>query len=658
MRRSSAVASTVLVVLALTLAVPARGNAQAAATGTLDLRSQTTFRTPDQPFTLALRIRTTEPASSLEVAVGIFRRITSGRSEYAQTLQGRFRSRLPVQTVPVPMDTLTPDADGIVQLPITPTSTHEGVYPVRVELRERDTGDVLDSFVTHMVTLPTTGEADPLDVALVVPVHAPPAIKPDGNVALDDSRAAGLGDLAVALAAHASLPLTLAPTGETIEALATSPRSSDRDTIAMLAGALGSRQLVTSTYVPTDMRALLDAGLSGEANAELARGRKVVERYLGAAPSATVRIVDDRLNADALAGLEAQGVERVVAPESTLYPVPSNTTLTSAFHIATRRAELHAAAADTDLAAAFTRDGNPVLSAAHVLADLAVLWFDLPGQGVARRGVVMVPPRSWTPDARFEETLFSGLQAARILEPVTLDTFFQGVGLAPGARGKPPLRTFQAPDGASGIPGASVRAARGQLEAFASSVAPDNPTVARLERTLLGSLSSDLRPRTRTSYLTGVNHQIQLQLDRIQMPHNRSITLTARNGEIPITVTNHLPYPVKAIVEVSSDALVFSSNAKRPIDLTRQNTTETFSVRARGSGSFPLLIRVTSPEGSLVLAQSRFTVRSTAVSGVGVGLSVGAAAFLFLWWASHLRTTRRATKKASDRAHAVAAVPA
>ena len=43
---------------------------------------------------------------------------------------------------------------------------------------------------------------------------------------------------------------------------------------------------------------------------------------------------------------------------------------------------------------------------------------------------------------------------------------------------------------------------------------------------------------------------------------------------------------------------------------------------------------------TLLMETARSSVRSTAVSGVGAVLSVGAVAFLAVWWLKHLRTTR------------------
>jgi hypothetical protein len=64
-------------------------------------------------------------------------------------------------------------------------------------------------------------------------------------------------------------------------------------------------------------------------------------------------------------------------------------------------------------------------------------------------------------------------------------------------------------------------------------------------------------------------------------------------------------------------------------------------VRVRTSGAFSLDVTVTSPDDALVLDTTTFDVRSTAISGVGLVLSVGAGLFLAVWWAGHWRRARR-----------------
>jgi hypothetical protein len=190
------------------------------------------------------------------------------------------------------------------------------------------------------------------------------------------------------------------------------------------------------------------------------------------------------------------------------------------------------------------------------------------------------------------------------------------------------------------MPGPSIRSARTRIQSFAGAVDPANPLVDTLDRTLLASEASDLRARDRTAYLTGVQDQIRAQVAKIAMPQNRSITLTAREGEIPVTVTSTLAYPMKAVLRFSSDTLEFPQGDSAVLELNRRNTTTRVTVRAQSSGSFPLRVRLETPDGNLVLAESRFTVRSTAISGVGTALSIGALLFLLVWWGNHLRGRR------------------
>ena len=51
------------------------------------------------------------------------------------------------------------------------------------------------------------------------------------------------------------------------------------------------------------------------------------------------------------------------------------------------------------------------------------------------------------------------------------------------------------------------------------------------------------------------------------------------------------------------------------------------------------------PTAGSVIGQTRVTVRSTAFSGVGVVLSVGAGTFLALWWGRHILTARRGRRR-------------
>jgi hypothetical protein len=126
------------------------------------------------------------------------------------------------------------------------------------------------------------------------------------------------------------------------------------------------------------------------------------------------------------------------------------------------------------------------------------------------------------------------------------------------------------------------------------------------------------------------------------MPSGRSITLTARQGEIPVTFQNRTGKPVKVVVKVQSDKLEFPRGATQDLELTRLNTTEKFPVVARTSGAFPMRITLESPDGNLEVGRARITVRSTAASGAGLVMAMGAASFLAIWWGRNAMKGRRA----------------
>ena len=65
-------------------------------------------------------------------------------------------------------------------------------------------------------------------------------------------------------------------------------------------------------------------------------------------------------------------------------------------------------------------------------------------------------------------------------------------------------------------------------------------------------------------------------------------------------------------------------------------------VHARVPGQSRVDISIRTPDGAVLLDEVRYSVRGTAISGLGLVLSVGAALFLLLWWARHWGQSRRA----------------
>ena len=125
------------------------------------------------------------------------------------------------------------------------------------------------------------------------------------------------------------------------------------------------------------------------------------------------------------------------------------------------------------------------------------------------------------------------------------------------------------------------------------------------------------------------------------LPDQFRITLTSRTSTIPVNITNNLNQPLKVRIEFDSGQLEFLDgdvvNRALPPGVTRLDV----RVRALTSGAFPMGITVRSPDSSIELDQTTFDIRSTAVTGVGLVLSIGAGLFLAVWWARHWRGSRR-----------------
>lgn len=634
-------------------------------------------------FDLTLRVDSPAGTDSLEAVVTVFPSLAT-RSDFARTLENRVAGNPVAGPLPFPLaaaasaEAVPPGAfapaerreDGtfVLHLPLQDPSqprdpnrvllaNRDGVHPVRVELRPAGQDRVLDRFVTHLIHLPGEHAGPRLGLAMVLPVHATLALKADGTRRPPEGVA--FPGLPASLDALRDLPLAVTATPETVQTLAGAPAEVGSGVLGALRRAAAQRPFVQAPYVPVNVPLLVDAGLQREVAVQIDRGSQVLEEMLGSRPDARSWVSEDPLDQSALSLLAARGVERVVVPEAALIPVDQKVTLTAPFSLSTGdgRAAVRnsgtaresppppvpAAAADPGLSSYFGGGGNPVLQAHRFLADLTVLFLDRPGGD--RRGVVAMPRRDWAASAEFFQAAASGLRQNPVLEMISLDDLFGSV--EPAREGSLPLIRRPRGAGAAGLRdlGTETTEVRQRLESLGGILGPASAVPVPLEERLLASQSVELSTtRQRNAYVEGVDRAIDSQLRAIRMPEGRSITLTARRGEIPVTFQNRTGGPVKVLVRVDSDKLEFPGGTTRTIDLLRRNTTERIPVVARTSGAFPLRITLVSPDGNLVVGRARLTVRSTAASGVSLIVSCGAALFLAVWWGRHALKGRRARK--------------
>jgi hypothetical protein len=630
---------------------------------TVTLASQSPWVGPGQEFQIRIHVGPTG-ATAGTIVISVFSSVPD-RFEFTRTLDNGISEALLARPIAAPLSSLSIDPGRALVIRIAlqdPTQPRDysklllprpGVYPLRIEVRP-DTGVEPLVLVTHIVYLagPITGSK--LNVSWIVPVHSAPQPGRHGVDTLSPDDSARLATLAAALDAHRDIPIVLRPTPDTVSALAESSREADRATLASLARPEPGRQLLATTYVPVSLPAMLRAGLADEATAELTRGGDLVAAALNLRPDGRTWVDEGPVDEASAAFLRGSQVDRLVVPDGALSESPIPVTLARPFELAVREGtQIRAASADTGLAAHFVSGGDPVLAAHQLLADLSVIYLDSPG---LTRGVIIDTARSWAPDAAsltaFLGAFLDGLGDSPILTGATLDTVFGEVPVATVRRGVPMIRTLvrsgSSVDASAGeLPTAQIRAARRRLDSFGSALEQDNPLYPRLERVLLTTESTELvGARSRQGQVDLLNRLIDDQLRLIQLPTARTITLTARTGKLPITILSLADYPMRIVLKVDSDKLSFpgtsaTGNATEVREIRRGNNPVDFTVRARTTGAFPLHIELSSPDARLILASTTFTVQSTALSGVGLVLSIGAGVFLAGWWGRHALQSRR-----------------
>lgn len=609
-----------------------------------------------------LRLRVTGRRPGLELRVAVHGRLSS-RSAFEQTTRGEGLGSV-LGRVTLPLDLLETTRRGDVladlalqepgrgrertQLPVT----RAGVYPMTVEIA--DPGEeALAGFTTWLVAVDTDPIDAPLAVAWIWPVVAAPYVRPDGTP--DPAVAAELTpggrlDQAVAALTNARVPLTLSVGPETLASWRDASRADDRlaaryDALRVLARD-PDNELLPSPYVPLDLPALEAGGLGDELVPELLAGADVLERITGRRVDPRTAYVDP-VDAGALMRLRGAFVDRVAVRSEALVPVDRRLTESRPFTLSTHALSMRATATSSGLRALLEGPESRGLRAQRFLAGLSLVALEAPSLD---RGVVFAEPDRWQPDPTLLQLVFEGLADHPLLEAITLDDYFDRVPDDTDEEGGAPLVRALVPTLPTPHP-VSRRAyddAKARLASFGEVVGADDQRVHRGDQALLVGLSSMLDAARASAYLAVVDRVASEFLSGITTS-DKTITLTARRAEIPLSFENGTGRPVKVRVRLASNKLLFPDGPERILELAEGNTTVRFPVRARASGTFTMTVAITSEDGNLPIGQpTKVTIRSTVFSGYGTFLMVGAAVFLAVWWFVHALRRRRARRSVTE----------
>jgi hypothetical protein len=444
--------------------------------------------------------------------------------------------------------------------------------------------------------------------------------------------------------------LTVDLYGQTLLALARSTKYSN------LVNTLASRDpdtLVDGPFSAVDPTQLIRAGLENDLASQLKLGNEVFTDALHVRGSPRLYVATTPVGTHGLSALAADGVTQIVVPQDNLESLTSDGpaavqwpyTLSAPFHIA--GSTVKGLQADAGLAAHLSGSASSALRAQQLLADLAELYFDSP-EYPQLRGVALVASESWAPAPGFLNATLRGLQSSPIVATVPIGQLFQTVPR--GTCQEPPsvasgcsaaVRSIVSPPPSAGGPitSAQVQAARIQVAELSSIIPNDNTMTNNLNDAILLAETAGLDPGTRQAYLSASLATMRKLDSKLSLPAGRTVTVTSSPARFPIAIASGSRTPLHAILVISGANLTSSINAQ--VVLKRGTTSFIVRLRTRTSGDSRLLLQLLSPTGRLELARAELTIRSTAISGVAIALTVGAAAFLLFWWFRSASRRRR-----------------
>lgn len=613
--------------------------AQAAEQGaSLRLVDQPILVAPDGDFPVLFDVAGAPPGA--EIAVDIYDAVTPAEAVGPEP-DGAARATFPPFTLPDPPTDGPQRAGFTIRLytdgqpnpdPAWGWKIDEpGVYPVRIRLQDPD-GNRARTLMTSLIRLPEADQrVTQTGAALLIGVHRPPPEDPTARAVVDTADRSLLEELTPVLdvlAERPGLPATFSITPDTLARIA-----GDADAAAELTALRDQltpkgRNILDAPYVDIDAASLVQADLAENLGLQRDFGRQTLSDLLERPVAGTWQL-RDRVDEPTLTELRTRGVTRTLLPGDAL---AGGAGVLAPVDLRAGASSERAVAVSATYALGIDPIDDPVLAAHRLLARLAAT-----GPGPTGTPAVIVSVDPAVVDAStlqivgdalsFGSPFFTATDVPTLLAapPAAADAL-------PTTPAQPVLGTYPL----------TYRRSQAALDSYRSMVGGRRELITPYEQRLTVSAARDLPLDQRQDDAASVNADLQVPFTAIDTPDKEKVTLGAADGSFPVPIESSLDYPVKVVVQLEgNDRVEFPNDRIETTLAPGSSTIVPIRVRTRAAGDTPVRITVRSPDGGVILAESQYTIRSTAVSGVGIVLTVGAALFLAVWWGRHWRRSRR-----------------
>jgi hypothetical protein len=625
--------------LALGMLQPVAAAQAQAPTTTLRLVAQKLVLAPEEPLTATLAVSGNLPPDA-ELTVTASSRLRPAREGLHALLDDGAEPGGTVDFLAMPVSTVPRDAAGRLSV-IVPTVRRSadnrrdtlrlsapGLYPLTFELRTAQ-DDPLASLLTFVERTDDAVPVVPMSVALATEIDSPPARQPDGSIRLDEQAMTDLTNLVAALEHNPKVPATVSLPPELLDRLATSATPEDVELVQQLGTVLAGRQVLARPYVSMNPSSSAASELSVDYTRLLAQGEDALRQlFPGITPDRTLFLGTGTLDGAGLQLLRNLGTLNVVlgpAPEDDSADRRAGVDTTHTVQLADDGVAVRAEVLDAAVLRRITATPDPVLAAHYLAVELLTIQGEQPEQ--AGRGMVVLPPAGWPVDPVFLGTLEDLLGQIPQLHPVSLGALFAATSAAvdPGTGGP---ATLPPPGGE--VPdrralAAQVEQRRAGVRNVGSMLPAGDPMPGELRQLLDLSLAEDITIETRLPYLSTVDAQLGAVTNSIVPMDRRQFTITSKRTTIPISVRTTWPEPLKVKVRLSSPKLDFP-NGDEVVTVTASSPPFRVPVEAKTNGTFQVTASLLTPEGDAPLGPPMaLTVRSTALSGLGILVTIAAA---------------------------------
>lgn len=635
MNRRRAYGATASMALIATLMVASPAIGQSAAR--LDLVAQTTF-VGDDPAVIDIRAFGA-PAGAV-VAIRIHEAVTT-RAGLLAAIGGQPPTDV-IGRWTDDLDSARVGAGDVISLRVPDDEIGEllrrpadaGPHPLVIELISDDT--VLDSLVTHLLVAPPDTDASRLTVALLLDLDVPLSIASDGTSTLDEVALDEAVQVASALAARVELPLSVQLPPETFEALAATGPPNLLDTLRT--ASVGNSVLL-SPWVDIDEEAWRQAGRVDLIGEMYERGREAFETA-ARIRTGDVIVLDATATPATLSILAAEpiGATGFLLADAGVIGVPEG--LSAPVLVVDDTGSSHPAVMPDGFLAELATGPDPELAVQHTLAEL--LRMALASNDPA--GVVIAIDDS---DLLTLDLLLDGLDQPSPLVPGTVEDVLRlpFAELTPGRPIEARLTPEPPEDLAEHL--AMRTELEGRLDAYASLIRGNEVLIEPLRAILLAS-AAQFTVDPRSEYIEFIARQIDARLEGVELVDTGRITITSRRAELPIVIRNEQTLPINVVLALSAEKIDFPGGDRQPIVLEPGDNPILLEVVALASGDSAINLTVETPEGGIELATGVVRLRSTAISGLGLLISVIALAVLVGWWIQTIRQRRRDRRSGAD----------